>query len=273
MTKKVTEKLYKNIFWGFTPKKLIYSKKTRFQKIEVYEHHIFGKVLLLDDIVQFCSQDEHILHEALVGCPFFIKNNIKKILIVGGGDLAIASRMLNFKSVEKITLIDIDQVVLEVSRKYFPEFSKKVLGNSKVEIITDDASRYIKKLGKNEFDLVIADTTDDMGVGASLYSEKFIQQLFHITANGGILMKLGGSVFLQKKLLTKSKLLLQKVFGIDSVGMLGLPLNMYQGGLYAVFIATKNVKFSFRAKYKIPTGFSWYSKEIHSAVFSIIKNL
>ncbi len=274
MPKKVTERLYQNIFWGFTPKKVLYNKRSKYQKISLYEHPVLGKVLLLDDVVQFCTQDEHLLHEALVYWPFMVKKQIQNVLIVGGGDLAIASRLIANKTIKKIVVVDIDQEVVSVAKRFFPEFSQAVVRDPRVEIVTEDAGAYIKTILKERFDLVIADTTDEVGVGEVLYSRSFLKDLHTVLSPDGILVKLGGSLFLQKNTLLRAEKLLKNIFGEGAVGQFGLPLNMYQGGLYIIFACFKNGKFSNKIipGKKLPKV-RWYSKNVHNAISLISENL
>ncbi len=72
--------------WGFYPKKKIYSGKSKFQKFEIFETEKFGKVLVLDGLIQFSTFHEFVYHEMLVHPAFFCHKNPRNILIVGGGD-------------------------------------------------------------------------------------------------------------------------------------------------------------------------------------------
>ena len=79
-------------------KKKLFLKKSKFQKIEVYESENFGKSLFLDDIEQFSEADEIEYHDTMTKVPILIHGNPKKILIIGGGDGAIARECIKYNS-------------------------------------------------------------------------------------------------------------------------------------------------------------------------------
>ena len=105
---------------GLEIKETLYQGNSRFQKIQVIDSFLYGKVLLLDDIVQTTEQDEFMYHEMLIHPAMVTHPKPKKVLIVGGGDGGAAREILKHP-VEKVKLVDIDAAVIEISRKYFPQ--------------------------------------------------------------------------------------------------------------------------------------------------------
>ena len=98
-------------------KSRIFHKQSEFQKIEVYETENVGKSLFLDDIEQFSEVDEIEYHRTMTEAPFSIHSKPNKILIIGGGDGAIARECLRYKSVESIDLCEIDEEVVSTCRE------------------------------------------------------------------------------------------------------------------------------------------------------------
>ena len=61
-----------------------------------------------------------------------ILKNPKDILIVGGGDGAVAEEVLKYNFINKIDLVDIDEEVIKVSKRYFKKINKSSLSNKKL---------------------------------------------------------------------------------------------------------------------------------------------
>ena len=99
---------------------VLYSKQSKFQKIEVVESLDFGKMLVLDGIINLTERDEFIYHEMLVHVPLFSHSDPAKVLIVGGGDGGTAREVLKHKGVETVQQVEIDGEVVDVSKKFFP---------------------------------------------------------------------------------------------------------------------------------------------------------
>lgn len=72
--------------WGVVIEKEIYSEKSQFQKIEVFDTQEFGRILALDGLVQLSTKHEFVYHEMLAHPAMFYHKKPEKILIIGGGD-------------------------------------------------------------------------------------------------------------------------------------------------------------------------------------------
>ena len=262
------ERLYKDIFSGFSYTEKLSTLKSKYQKIDVYKHSTLGKVLVLDDIVQLATQDEFIFHESIAFWPFFVKKNIKNILIVGGGDLGLAIRLLKIKKDITVTLVEIDKKVTETSLQHIFPKEKRILSDKRLQLIYQDAVDMIST-DRNYYDLIIVDSTDDSGVGSVLYQNSFILNLKERLNDHGILMRLSGSLFLQKKEFEAINKQSKRVFGASSVGNLFLPLNMYQGGIYTVNICFRNTKFSYIPTNDFTAPGIWYNKDRHLGISTL----
>lgn len=268
----VREKLYTNIFVEFIGVPIIPTFNSDLQKISLYQHETMGKVLLLDDVIQFATQDEYILHETLAYWPYCSRKSGKgmDVLIVGGGDLGVASRILSLQSVKNVTVVDIDPEVTRISCRYTPEVSQHAEDDSRLKIIHENAETFIKTFSDSSFDVVVADTTDEIGVGESLYSANFLKEIKCVLKDEGIVMRLAGSFFLQKPHIDKILKNMSDIFGEGSTGLIGLPLNMYQGGLYTIAVAVKNGIYSTDSKRSLGIKTRWYSSDVHNSISRII---
>ena len=127
----------------------------------------------------------------------------KKILIIGGGDGAVAEEVLKYNYVRKIDLVDIDKEVVDLSKKYFKKINNNSLVNKKLNLFYEDAFKFIDK-NQNSYDLIIADRPDPIGAGKSLYKSNFYKKIKNIMSESSIAIFQSGVPFLQKKSLRKS---------------------------------------------------------------------
>lgn len=162
----------KRVIWGFRIKKKIFSGKSKFQKIEIFESEELGRVLVLDGNVQLSTKNEYIYHEMLVHPPMFYHPLPERVLIIGGGDGGALREVVKYSSVKEIFLVDIDQKVIEVSQKYLPSVSDGAFKDPRVKIFIDDAFNFIKKY-KNHFDLILEDLTEPIGPSSRLWQKSF----------------------------------------------------------------------------------------------------
>ena len=199
MTKIFKEKLHKGLYQEIEIKKLLTSKNSRFQKIDIFDSLTYGRVLALDGIVQVTEKDEAAYSEMLVHPAVqSLKKTVNNVLIVGGGDGAVAEEALKYNFIKNIDLVDIDKEVVDLSKKYFKKINKNSLSNKKVNLYYEDALKFIEKTN-NTYDLVIADRPDPIGAAKTLYKKKFYKLVENIMSKNSIAIFQSGVPFLQKK--------------------------------------------------------------------------
>ena len=138
-------------------KEVLFSEQSKYQKIEILDSDSkLGRILTLDDLMTATEGDEYFYHEMITHIPMMNHPCPKTVLVIGGGDGGTVREILKHKTVEKVVLCEIDDMVVEVSKKYLPTISCK-LDDPKVEIRIEDAFKYIKDK-KNMFDIILIDT-------------------------------------------------------------------------------------------------------------------
>ncbi|KAL7536029.1 hypothetical protein ACHAWF_005342 [Thalassiosira exigua] len=165
---------------------LLHTSTSAVQSVQVLETY-FGRTLVTDGKTQSAEHDEFVYHESLVH-PALIWSAIlssrhdrssapKSVFIGGGGELATAREVLKHNTIERVVMVDIDSNVIEVSKKYLPEWGgEAVLNHAKIEYIVADVEQYLQ--GSNEeFDVIIIDVSDpiEAGPAVSLYTQEFYQ--------------------------------------------------------------------------------------------------
>lgn len=113
----------KEVAYVFSQSVLVYEKKTAYQFVEVYNHPFFGNILVIDGALQITQRDEVNYHEMTVHVPMaYLLSSARRALIIGGGDGGALYRLLQYKSLTEVDLVDIDLTTIKgVTQRYFPE--------------------------------------------------------------------------------------------------------------------------------------------------------
>ena len=219
--------------------KVLFSEQSDFQKVEVFEtESSLGRVLTLDDLMMTTEGDEYHYHEMIAHVPMMNHKNPESVLVIGGGDGGTVREVLKHKSVKRVVLCEIDGMVIDACKKYLPTIACE-LENPKVEILVQDAIEYIKDK-KNEFDIVLIDSTDPMGPGEGLFTEEFYTNVKNSLKKGGIVTAQSESPFVNKEEIKKMYNLLKKVFPICETFTSNIPT--YPGGYWAWPFCSEDVK-------------------------------
>lgn len=172
-----------------------FKQKSQFQDIQVVDLLPFGKTLILDSKTQSSQVDEKIYHETLVHPAMLACSNPKTVFIGGGGELATAREVLRHSLVERVVMVDLDEVVVQVSRKELPEWGDGAMEDTRLEVYYEDAKAYLEN-HQDKFDVVIMDIADpiEAGPGIILYTKEFYQFVKEERMNpGGVLVTQSGS--------------------------------------------------------------------------------
>ncbi len=251
-------------------KGVLYSEQSPFQKVEIIDSDsTLGKILTLDDLMMTTEGDEFCYHEMIAHIPMMHHKCPKSVLVIGGGDGGTVREVLKHKTVEKVVLCEIDGLVIEACKKYLPTIACE-LDNPKCEILVEDAIEYIKDK-KNEFDIVLIDSTDPMGPGEGLFTEEFYTNVKNSLKEGGIVAAQSESPFVNKSEIKKMYDLLKKVFPITATYTSNIPTS--PGGYWAWAFCSETVKpLSYFAddRYEdILKTCKIYNKDYHNARFAL----
>jgi spermidine synthase len=197
------ERLYPDVQQRHKILKVLHELKTDFQKLVIFESAVFGRVLALDDVVQTTERDEFVYHEMLTHVPILAHGQARKVLIIGGGDGGILREVLQHKTIEKATMVEIDPGVVELSKKYLPTICGKAFEDRRTDLVIGDGARFVAET-KERYDVVIVDSTDPAGPGEVLFGEPFYGNCRRALTERGILVTQNGVPFMQGEELTNS---------------------------------------------------------------------
>lgn len=189
----VNEIFTDSVSMGIRVSKQLYSEESEFQRIEVFESPDLGRFLMLDGDILFSEADEFIYNEMVTHVPMAVHPDVKRVLIIGGGDGGVAREMTAYPEIESIEVVEPDEQMVEVCKKYFPEASKG-FDDSRVHIVHQDGLRYLRGR-EDEFDIIINDATDPFGHTEGLFTKEFYGGCFRALKKDGIMIYQHGSPF------------------------------------------------------------------------------
>jgi spermidine synthase len=163
--------------------------RTALQDVEIVETPSFGRMLVLDGLIQSAEDDEHSYHEALVHPGMIAHADPKHVLIIGGGEGATLREVLRYRSVERATMVDIDGELIALCKQHLGKWHQGSFDDPRAEIVIDDGRGYLEKTDRT-FDVVIADITDflDHGPAMRLYTKQFYELVAARLNPGGVLI-------------------------------------------------------------------------------------
>lgn len=191
------ETLYDAYGQQFTVDKVYFESKTEHQHLMIFHNALFGRMMVLDGIVQTTERDEFIYHEMLTHVPVLAHGAVKDVLIVGGGDGGMLREVCKHSSIERIVQVEIDQAVIDMSKEYLPGHSQGAFDDPRAEIVIADGLDFVKTTDRR-FDVIISDSTDPIGPGEVLFTDDFYSACQRCLNPGGVLVTQNGVVFMQQ---------------------------------------------------------------------------
>ncbi len=215
----------------------LFYKQSKFQKINVFKSLSHGLIFTLDDIVQFTEKDEFFYHEMMSHPAMCTHPDPKKVLIVGGGDLAILTHILKYDSVESVTLCEIDEEVVNMIKDFFPYFAKS-LNDKRVNLVIDDGFKFLS-MQKDSYDVIIVDSTDPETIANDLFEGDFYESAYYALKGDGIFVAQSETPLLDcYKKIRKSMYKKLKSF-FPFVNFIYFPMPCYPTGFFSSIIASK----------------------------------
>lgn len=249
-------------------KETLVRKQTKYQDLAIVDTYSFGRMLILDGIVQTTIKDEFVYHEMITHVPLFTHPNPKSVLVVGGGDGGVVREVLKHDSVEKVVLCEIDKDVIEECKKYLPEISSE-LDNPRCEIFIGDGIKYVHE-HKNEFDVIIVDSTDPFSIAEGLFGGSFYKEIYEALTEDGIFIAQTETPFFLPEVVKKVYKDAKCVFTVTKLFMAAIPT--YPGGYWSFTIGSKKYD---PENCTIPDSLNfncrYYTPKLHKACFVLPK--
>ncbi|GFR23147.1 spermidine synthase [Trichonephila clavata] len=267
-----TGSLYSDQALSMKVEKILYHKKSKYQDILIFESTIFGRVLVLDDCVQVTEFDECSYQEMISFLPLNSHPNPKKVLVIGGGDGGVVREVVKHPSVESVTLCELDEEVIEVSKKYLP-FMAKGFDSPKLTLYVGDGAEFIKN-HPNEFDVIITDSPDPKGPAVCLFQKPYYESLKQALKPGGLIASQGEQFWYDRRLVKELIKMCNTLFPVVDYGASYAP--SFPAGQIAFLCCSTSPDTNFREplnKFSYETmkklELKYYTPDVHRAAFAL----
>ncbi len=249
-------------------KESIFKKRSTYQEIEIVVSPLFGKILLLDNVLQVTEADEFIYHEMLVHIPLLTHPSPQKVCIIGGGDGCTLREVIKHP-IKEAKMIELDGDVVSVSEEYL-KFSGDPYKDKRVELIIGEGSATLER--EKPYDVILVDSTDPVGEAMKLFSSQFYKSASDCLTDNGMISVQSGSPIFQPDLLNMVVNNMSKIFPFVKVYTAFVPT--YPGIYWSFALGEKKDNFKDVKKIilkqritELGLKFKYYNPDIHFATF------
>lgn len=200
----------------FKVEKIFFDGRTKYQRVECFSNALFGKILFLDKKIQSAEVDEYVYHESLVHPAMLTHKEPERILILGGGEGATLREVCRHTTVKSITMVDIDEELVEICKKHLPDWSRGAYDDARTRLVFGDARQFVEET-QDKFDVIISDLTEPLEEGPSVYlfTKEFYAKINEALDEKGIfVMQAGSTDPIDCNFFTSSAKTLRSVFPI-----------------------------------------------------------
>lgn len=270
-----TEQHTENVRFSIRVEKQLVSMQSEFQRIDIFESKEFGKILTLDGCLMITEKDEYIYHDMITHIPMATNPNIKKVLVIGAGDGGTVRELTRYHSIEQIDMVEIDEYVVKLCKEYIPQTAEK-LEDSRVHIYYEDGLKFVRRK-RNEYDLIIVDSTDPFGPGEGLFTKEFYGNCYNALTEDGILVNQHESTFYDSysNSMKRAHQRIKELFPIAKVYQAHIPT--YPSGHWLFGFASKKYDpiqdFDKDSWNNLGLKTRYYNTELHIGAFAIPNNV
>ncbi|MCQ9616807.1 polyamine aminopropyltransferase [Paenalcaligenes niemegkensis] len=267
------ESLNDHAVYGFRFNRRILSRQTKYQHLELLESPDLGLTMRLDGCLMTAEKEEFFYHEAIVHPAAISHPNPRNALIIGGGDGGALEELLKHNTIDRVTLVDLDADVIDVSREYLQAINHGSLDNPRVSVLVGDGAEFVRTI-EEKFDLVILDLTDPETPAGPLYTTQFFHECKSVLAPGGAMVLHLGAPFHEPEQVRSMTAALTGVF--EHVSAYGLHIPLY-GSYWALAVVSDVIQPSALATEDVQQrladrhidNLQYYNDEVHGALFAL----
>ncbi|TYH25494.1 hypothetical protein ES288_A03G173500v1 [Gossypium darwinii] len=258
--------------------KVLFQGKSDYQNVMVFQSSTYGKVLVLDGVIQLTERDECAYQEMITHLPLCSIPNPKKVLVIGGGDGGVLREVSRHSSVEQIDICEIDKMVVDVSKQYFPDVAVGY-DDPRVKLHIGDGVAFLKAVPEGTYDAIIVDSSDPIGPAQELFEKPFFESVAKALRPGGVVCTQAESIWLHMHIIEDIVANCRQIFK-GSVNYAWTTVPTYPSGVIGFMLcSTEGPLVDFKhpvnpidkdescCKSKRPLKF--YNSEIHPAAFCL----
>ncbi|KAE9607091.1 putative spermidine synthase [Lupinus albus] len=254
--------------------KILFEGKSEYQNVMVFQSSTYGKVLVLDGVIQLTERDECAYQEMITHLPLCSIPNPKKVLVIGGGDGGVLREVARHNSVEKIDICEIDKMVVDVSKQFFPDVAVGY-EDKRVTLHIGDGVAFLKAVPQGTYDAVIVDSSDPIGPAQELFEKPFFESIARALIPGGVVCTQAESIWLHMHIIEDIVANCRHIFK-GSVNYAWTTVPTYPSGMIGFMLcSTEGPSVDFKHPVNpIDSEISakplkFYNSELHTAAFCL----
>jgi spermidine synthase len=194
---------------------------------------------------------------------------IRRVLVIGGGDGGTVREVLRHADVERCVMIEIDPMVVEVSKQYLSEIGT-AWHDPRLEVRFVDGVEYVKLSDDEPYDVIFLDGTDPVGPGAALFDESFYAGCKRMLVPRGVMALQSESPFMMMDVFVETQNKLRKLFS-QVHPYLG-PVPLYGTGTWSwtwCSDAGRPLEAITHRQEAVAQGSKAYNVDLHRAAFAL----
>ncbi len=257
---------------------VLFDERNEFQRVRILDSISYGKMLAIDDMVMCTERDEYHYHEMIVHPAMqafeSFSGPAKNVLVIGGGDGGTIREICKYKTVEKVTMVEIDEAVVRACKMHLPGIARE-FSNPKVNLIIGDGIKFVAEAKPEFYDVIIVDGSDPAGPAEGLFSAAFYDNCKKALKPNGVLVTQGESPMFHSETFVELNHCLKKVFAPTQVHTMLFHATTYPSGMWSLQLAVKGQfhpvkdfkKEKAQSFVSSTKDLRYYNEELHSAAF------
>lgn len=259
---------------------VLFRGRSKLQDICVFRCEAYGTVLLLDGVIQCTDRDEFSYQEMLTHIPLSsLHDRPKSVLVIGGGDGGVLRELSRYGEIEELHIAEIDGMVPEVSKKYFPQMAVG-FEDPRVQLHVCDGIKYVTDSKPSTYDAIIVDSSDPVGPAEVLFDKAFFVAMHRALKPGGVVCTQAESLWLHLDVIKALAGMCCEVFKGGSVSYAFTTIPTYPSGQIGMMICCKADGSDTPRNPRIPRHsvpettdglppLRYYTAEVHAAAFAL----
>jgi len=244
----------------------LFSERSKYQRIDVYKTRTCGNMLVLDGIIQATELDEFAYQEMLTHIPMCAHQRPERVLVIGGGDGGVLREIARHDCVVEMDICEIDEMVIEVSKRFLPEMAVG-FDDDRVSVHIADGAEFIKER-EGYYDVIIVDSSDPIGPGEALFQSPFYEKMKAALKSDGIIATQGESFMLHGEVVKSLMKVCGNLFKYAFYAYMLVPT--YPGGHIGTCVCgmSRNPRTPVRTlPPEVQSQLRYYNADIHKAAF------
>lgn len=251
----------------------LHHEKTAYQQIDFFDSDTFGRFFTLDGLIMVTEKDEFAYHDMITHVAMAVNPDIRRVLIIGGGDGGTAREVARYPQVECIDMVEIDERVVRLCQVYLPVTAGILDQDPRVRLYFQDGVRFIENTPSGTYDLILVDSTDPIGPGEGLFSVDFYKHCYQALTAQGILVNQHESPYFSnyRREMFRAHDKLKKTFPVARVYQFHMP--SYPSGHWLFGFASKGpepVRDHKKEQWEaLGIHTRYYNSSLHQAAFAL----